>query len=585
MLTQILVFLGVAVVAVPIFQRLGLGAVLGYLAAGVAVGPSGAGLVADAETSLHIGEFGVVFMLFVIGLELQPSRLWQMRVAVFGVGGIQVAITTAVILGLAVGAFSLEFNEALMVGLCLSLSSTALGLKLLTDRNERASPHGRMSFGILLFQDIAAIPIIAFAPLLGTGTNAGPELNPGLIAAVLVAMVVGGRFLVRPVFRFVLMARSHEVSTAATLLLVIGTAELMHVLGLSMALGAFIAGVLLADSEYRHDLEANVEPFKGLFLGLFFIAVGMNANFALLIERPLLVIGLVVGLLLLKFLILFAIARVAKLPSSAAASLGITLGQGGEFAFVAFGAATTVGAVSSSTEELLVVVISLSMMATPIVFFVRDVVIRRLLRGPEAERTYDELHDDGHRVIIAGFGRFGQMIGRILMTRRIPFTALDADPTHVDFLRRFGNRVFYGDATRVELLRAAGAEHAELFILAVQDQAASLATLKAVKANFPHLRIMARARNRYHAIALKRLGVDVVIRDTLMSSLEIARMTLEDLGLPSDDARATVRRFLEYDEDALDKAVGEDDSPETTIKRAQAYTADLEKLFERDAVN
>ncbi len=583
MLTQALIFLGVAVVAVPIFQRLGLGTVLGYLAAGVAVGPSVLGLVDDPKTTLAIGEFGVVFMLFVIGLELEPKRLWDMRASVFGVGSVQVFATAALILPIGIGAAGLPLSEAVMVALCLALSSTALGLKLLNDRNERATPHGRAAFGILLFQDIAAIPIIAFAPLLGTTTEGSPELDAPLITAVLLGMVVAGRFLVRPVFRFVQMARSHEVSTAATLLLVIGTAELMHALGLSMALGAFIAGVLLADSEFRHDLEANVEPFKGLFLGLFFIAVGMNANFALLGEHPLLVAALVTGLLVLKFVVLYGIGRMTRLSGPASATLGITLGQGGEFAFVAFGAATTAGAVTHETEALLVVVISLSMMATPIIFFVRDGVLGRFRkRRGEAAPEWDQLHGDGHRVIIAGFGRFGQIVGRILMTRRIPFTALDADPTHVSFLRRFGNRVFYGDATRVDLLRAAGAEHAELLVIALQDQAASIATLCAAREHFPHLRIIARARNRYHAIALKRKGVDVVMRDTLLSSIEAARTTLESLGLPADDARATARRFLEYDERHLEEAVGEGDDPETLLKRARTYTADLEKILEGD---
>jgi len=582
MLTQALIFLTVAVVAIPIFQRLGLGSVLGYLAAGAAVGPSGLALIADPQETLAIGEFGVVFMLFVIGLELQPSRLWQLRVPVFGFGGLQVLLTGGLIALLGHFAFALPWNEAIMVGGALALSSTALGLKLLTDRNERATPHGRLSFGILLFQDMAAIPLIAFAPLLGDGREAGPHLNGLLIAGVLVGMVVAGRFLVRPAFRFVQMARSHEVSTAATLLLVIGTAQLMHVLGLSMALGAFMAGVLLAESEYRHELEANVEPFRGLFLGLFFVAVGMIADFSRVADHPDVIGALVVGLLLLKFVVLFAVGRLNGLSSAAAVSLGVTLGQGGEFAFVAFGTATVVGAISAEVAAVLIVVISLSMMATPIIFFVRDAVLRRLRHARPDSPRYDELHDSSNTVIIAGFGRFGQIVGRVLRTRHIAFTALDANPEHVEFLRRFGTRVSYGDASRVDILRAAGAEEAQLLVLAIQDVTVSLSVVDAAKRHFPHIKIIARAHDRRHAVALKRAGVLFVVRDTLHSSLEAASAALEKMGLPEREARKTIKAFLEYDEARLEEAVTLDDNPENQRNRAQQYTAELERLFEGD---
>ena len=588
MLTQALVFLGVAVLVVPLFQRLGLGAVLGYLAAGALVGPSILGLVQNPEDTMHVGEFGVVFMLFVIGLELQPGRLWELRRAVFGVGGLQVVATGGAFVALAASVFGLPTGEAVVAGLCLALSSTALGLRLLDDKNERATPHGRLAFAILLFQDLAAIPLIAFAPLLGSNAAGAPPINGLLVGAVLVGMVVAGRFLIRPLFNFVALARSREVSTAATLLLVIGTAQLMTTLGLSMALGAFMAGVLLAESEYRHELEANVDPFKGLFLGLFFIAIGMSVDFGLLAEDPLGVLGLVVGVIALKSVLLFGIGRLAGLRGPAAASLGVTLSQGGEFAFVAFATALDAGALSEPVEKLLVLVVSLSMISTPFIFFVRDLLLGLLRpRRVDAavarpEEPTDVLRDDGHAVIIAGFGRFGQMIGRVLMTRRIPFTALDANPTHVSFLRRFGNRVFFGDASRPDILRAAGAGGANVFILAIHDQSASLATLRAVRTHFPHLKIIARAHNREHALTLMREGVTMVMRDTLLSSMEVARAALEELGLPPLDARDTVRRFLAYDEEHLAQAVLEEDTKAAFERRAQAYTAELERLFEED---
>jgi monovalent cation:proton antiporter-2 (CPA2) family protein len=587
MLTQALVFLAVAVLLVPLFQRLGLGAVLGYLAAGALVGPSVLGLVSDPAETLHIGEFGVVFMLFVIGLELRPARLWEMRRAVFGLGGLQVAATGAALVGVLAFGFRFALTEGFVAGLCLALSSTALGLRLLDDKNERATPHGRLAFAILLFQDLAAIPLIAFLPLLGSDPSRAPAINGAAVLAVLVGMIVAGRTLIRPLFNFVAQARSHEVSTAATLLLVIGTAQLMASLGLSMALGAFMAGVILAESEYRHELEANVDPFKGLFLGLFFIAIGMSVDFGLLSTQPLEVLGLVAAIVLVKTAVLAAIGRLSGLRGPAAASLGVTLSQGGEFAFVAFATAADAGVLSAPSHKLLVLAVSLSMVSTPFIFYFRDLILALVAgRKGRAENVVDAveeaLRDDGHAVMIAGFGRFGQMIGRVLMTRRIPFTALDADPTHVGFLRRFGNRVFFGDASRPDILRAAGAARAQLFILAIHNQSASLATLRTVRAHFPHLKVIARAHNRDHALALMREGVTLVMRDTLMSSLEVARTALEELGLPAIEARDTVRRFLTYDEEHLAQAVHDEDSEAALERRAIAYTAELEQLFEHD---
>ncbi|MFO0679165.1 MAG: monovalent cation:proton antiporter-2 (CPA2) family protein [Polyangiaceae bacterium] len=584
MLTTWAIYLSAAVVAVTLFQRLGLGSVLGYLAAGAIIGPSGFGFVHEVESTMQFAEFGVVLLLFLIGLELQPSRLWKMRNAVFGMGGAQVVLTTAAFLGLGV-VLGFSWRDALVVGLGLAMSSTALATQLLGEKNELGTQHGHVAFSILLFQDVAAIPALALIPMLAPAgaevSHTAPAVRVCTVILVLVALALGGRFLLRPAFRLVASAHSHELSTASGLLVVVGTAMIMHAIGLSMALGAFVAGVLLADSEYRHELEANIEPFKGLLLGLFFMAVGMSANLRLVVQRPFAVLGYVAALVLVKGLVLFLLGKAAKLPTRSANSLAVALSQGGEFAFVIFTVAHDAHVIANDTREVFVVAVTLSMAVTPLLFQLRDRIEKRHAANGE-KRAYDTIEGEGSRVIIAGFGRFGQIVGRLLRLKRIPFTALDASATHVDFLRKFGNRIHYGDASRVDLLRAAHAERADVFVLAIDEFEASMRALKTVQENFPNLRIVARARNRQHAYALLGAGVESVIRENFAGSLEAGRIVLEELGFPSADAKRTVKKFGRYDEEMIRQTYVHRDDEKALIESARKYSAELEKIFEQD---
>ncbi len=583
MLTTSALFLAAAVIAVPIFKRIGLGTVLGYLAAGALIGPAGLGLVQEVEETLHFAEFGVVLLLFLIGLELEPARLWQMRRLVFGIGAAQVGITAALVAAIA-WTFGLAPWVAVVAGLGLSLSSTAFVLQLLGERNELATGHGRAAFGVLLFQDLAAIPMLALVPLLGTARSEGGQpvlLRLALILGALALVVIAGRWLLGPIFRIVASTRSREISTATALLVVIGTALLMQAVGLSAALGAFLAGVLLAHSEYRHELEANIEPFKGLFLGLFFIAVGMSANLALAIERPLLVLGLVLGLVALKLGVVFVLGRLlTERDRPTCVAFAMALSQGGEFAFVIFALATVSGVFEPSLAQLLVVVVTGSMVTTPLLFALRDKWLA-LRRDRGDGRPFDTIEEPG-AVIIAGYGRFGQIVSRVLRTRRVHFTALEASPAQIDFVRRYGNRIHYGDASRVDLLRAAGAEKALAFVLAIDDPEASMRTAEVVRRHFPRLPIVARARNRDHAMALMALGVEHVVRETYASSLEAAQATLETVGFGCPEAREAVRRFRTHDEQLLEEQYGLRGNPDALVASAKRAAAQLERLFEQD---
>jgi len=585
-LPLLVVFLAAAVVAVTVFRRLGLGTVLGYLAAGVLVGPSVLGFAKDVEATLHFAELGVVLLLFLIGLELQPSRLWKMRGAVFGVGTVQVVATGAIVGGLAF-AFGATPAEAGIVGAALALSSTAFAMQTLAEKNELTRPHGRAAFGILLFQDVATIPLLAVVPLLSDVADGAADegtdvwLQTGLVTGVIVGLVLAGRFLLRPLLRFVAQARSHELSTASTLLVVCGTALLMEHIEISMALGAFLAGVLLADSEFRHELEANIEPFKGLLLGLFFMAVGMSADLSVLFASPIVVLALALGLVALKIAILYGIGRWQKLTNRESASLAIAISQGGEFAFVIFGVAVDSTVMRPEVRALLVLMVTLSMVTTPLLFVARDAICRRI-DGSGPQRDFDPMPDRETRVIIAGFGRFGQIIGRILRTKRIPFTALDANAEHIDFLRRFGNETYYGDASRVDLLRTAKADEAEVLVLAVDEFETSMKILETVQHHFPHLKVVARARNRQHAYALFGAGVDAVFRETFESSLSAAQRTLEELGMPSGEAREVARRFGEYDEAQVRATHHLRDDPKALVESAKKYSAELERIFNLD---
>jgi len=583
---QALVFLAATVVALPLFKRLGLGSVLGYLAAGMLIGPWGVGAVSDVESILHFSEFGVVFLLFLIGLELQPSRLWDLRKSVFGLGGLQV-VGTGLLLAAAGMVAGLSASTALIVGMGLSLSSTAFALQLLAEKNELTTEYGRASFSILLFQDLAVIPLLALLPLLGTSES--PSTEPAWLSAlkavgVLVGVVMAGRYVLRPVFKVLASFHSQELFTATALLLVMGTAALVSAVGLSMALGTFLAGVLLADSEFRHELEADIEPFKGLLLGLFFIAVGMSVNIGLVAHNPLRVLGLVLGLVALKAAALFAIGRWAFKSSEQAFSMAIVISQGGEFAFVLFRLAVGYQVMDNALADLMVVVVSLSMVTTPLLFAAYARWLRPRFQK-KVHREFDVAPEQDNPVIIAGFGRVGQVVGRLLRAKRIGFTALDASPEHIDFIKRFGNKIHYGDASRLDLLRAARADKAKIFVLAIDDVEASIRTAETVIQHFPHLTIFARARNRQHTYRLLNLGIKHVMRETWVSSLEMTGELLEELGLTYSEARKTVERFRQHDENLLMAAYPFHKDEKKLAEMAAVARKELESLFEQDAAD
>jgi monovalent cation:proton antiporter-2 (CPA2) family protein len=578
---QIAIFLAATVIAVPLFRRFKLSAVLGYLAAGVVIGPWCLGLFDDVESILHFAEFGVVLLLFVIGLELQPSRLWVMRHTVFGSGAAQVVVTTAV-LAVVARVLGQPWPAALVIAFALSLSSTALILQVLAERGELTARHGRSAFAILLFQDLAIMPALVILPLLAGAGDARFEWRslalPVLAAA---AVVLAGRYALRPALRIIAATRAQEAFTAAALLVVVGTALLFQSVGLSMALGAFIAGVLLADSEYRHELEADIEPFKGLLLGLFFIAVGMSANLGVLLESPLTVLALTLGYLLFKFAAIFVAARLTRHDTATAWRLGVALAGGGEFAFVLFALAAGNGLLSRPTADLLVIVVTLSLVAAPLLIAAADALAGRL-RPAAAAPEFDDIVSEEPRVLIAGFGRFGQIVARVLRARRIRFTALEVSQTQVDFVRRFGNKLYYGDASRLEMLRAAGAEHAELLVLAIDDVEASVRTAEMARRHFPALRILARARNRQHAFRLLDAGVTQIWRETFASSLEVAEAALVALGTSREASAEQVRRFREHDEATLAVQASVQDDETKLIATARASAQQLESLFEAD---
>jgi glutathione-regulated potassium-efflux system protein KefB len=578
-----LVFLLATVIAVPLTKRFRLGSVLGYLVAGVVIGPQLLGLISDTGGVATISEFGVVLMLFVIGLELSPQRLWVMRRSVFGTGMLQVLATSLVIGLVGYYFFGLTTKGAAIIGGSLALSSTAFGLQILAERKEAGSSYGRQAFAILLFQDLAAIPLIAAIPLLANAKHGFDVAASARTVFGILAVVVGGRYLLRPVFRFVARANAVEVSTATALLVVMGTAWLMDLVGVSSTLGAFLAGVLLADSEYRHELESHIEPFKGLLLGLFFISVGMSMDVAMLLSKPLTVALLVGALLVFKGALLWPLGRiVGSLNRADALRLAVLLACGGEFAFVVLKQAQEAMLITAQQQSMLVLVITLSMALTPVL-----VVLAAKTLGAVAEkkptREYDEINTDAPRVIIAGFGRVGQIVGRVLRAQRIPFVALESSVEQMDTLRRFNNTsLFFGDPARADLLRAAQADKAEVFVLATDDPDANLRIARLVRRQYPHLKIIARARNRQHAFRLMDLGVEMPVRETFYSSLKMTRMTLESLGLSSELSNDRVDRFREHDIRLLKaQYLVYDDDVRLTQTSREALT-DLMHIFDAD---
>ncbi|MGB0513429.1 MAG: monovalent cation:proton antiporter-2 (CPA2) family protein [Wenzhouxiangellaceae bacterium] len=587
MLGQAIIFLTCAVVMVPLARRLGLGAVLGYLAGGILIGPWVLGLVSDVDTILHFSELGVVLLLFVIGLELRPQRLRVLRRLILVDGLLQFTLSTLALWLLAVWWLG-DVLQGLLVGVVLALSSTAIGLQMLAEKKQLSAPYGRSAFGILLLQDIAVIPLLALIPLFAGGGDAalsGADLWLALGQTLLIigAIIFGGRYLLRPIFRIIVLSGVREVFVAAVLLVALGTAVLADWAGLSMALGAFLAGLLLSESEFRHELEAGIEPFKGLLLGLFFIAVGMSIDFGRVIAGPGLILGLVLVLMLVKFLVLLVVGRISGLDSRSSLSLAFALPQAGEFGFVLFSVALDEGALSSAIVDPLIVAISISMALTPLMYFINERWVQPRIPddGPPVPEFEGIPDDHGEpQVIIAGLGRVGQIVARNLSMLGIHFTALDFDQKHVDFVRRFGHNVFYGNATNLDVLRAAGADHARLFVLTISDIDISIETARMLRRHFPDLKIHARARNRYHALELKALGVDYVIRETWLSSLDLARHGLRSLGVPN--ASRYIDLFRQHDEQALEEQVQHKDDESELLKIGRRSREQLAELFEED---
>jgi glutathione-regulated potassium-efflux system protein KefB len=591
LLQATVVFLFAAVFTVPLAKRLQLGAVLGYLLAGVLIGPSVLRLITDLESVARLSELGVVLLLFIIGLELSPRRLWVMRRSVFGVGLAQVLLTASVIGAVAWLAFAQPLNAAVVLGLGLALSSTAFGLQMLAERKQLTSPHGRLAFAILLFQDIAAIPLIALLPVIA-GTNELEADQDTLVHLLWVvgsvgAVIIGGRYLLRPVFRIVAKTGLQEISTATALLVVIGTAWLMELAGVSMALGAFIAGLLLADSEYRHELESQIEPFKGLLLGLFFISVGMTADLGVLLREPLVVIGLTLLLVLIKLPLLFLIGlHGGGLDRAHALRLGVVLAAAGEFAFVVFKLAREQGLFEARLHDLLVLAITLSMAITPLLVLVLARWFKTKPASPEVPPEYQRIDSEEPRVVIAGMGRMGQIIARVLRAQRVPYVALDTAVEMIDYGRSLSlghMPIFYGDPLRPEILRAAKVDKAEFFIIATDDPDTNLKTTELVKRLYPHIKVIARARDRQHVHRLLDLGA-VPVRETFHSALEMGRQALLGLGLNEEQAAARIRRFQRHDEEVLAAQHKVYDDDAAVIQTAREARAELAHLFDADLI-
>ncbi|WP_261887352.1 glutathione-regulated potassium-efflux system protein KefB [Vibrio aerogenes] len=573
------VFLSAAAIAVPIAQRAGLGSVLGYLLAGIAIGPWGLGLIRDVDAILHFAEFGVVMLLFLIGLELNPAKLWRMKAPILGLGGAQVVVTSAILAGL-IHISGIPWQASLVIGMGLALSSTAIALRVIEEQKLDKSETGQSGFAVLLFQDIAVIPMLAVLPVLA-GNSAGEWIDVIWMLSGMLGLLIGGRLLLSPLFRFIVMSRVRELFTVAALLLVIGIALIMQKLGLSMALGTFLAGVLLAESEFRHELEVSIEPFKGLLLGLFFIAVGMAVDLGLLFEQPIKIIAAVIALVSIKGLILYLLARLFGTRAKARSNMAAILSQGGEFAFVIFTAAETKGILQPELASFLLVVVSLSMVTTPLLLLVQRKWFERRLNVGNEELAEDvENHDP--RVIIAGFGRFGQIVGRLMYANKIKVTILESDASQIKVLRKYGYQVFYGDASNLELLRAAGADSAEAIVICtdVPDEVMKIVSL--CQQFFPNLRVLARARSRIEAYQLLNHGIENYSRETFLGALDLGRQVLVELGVHPYQAKRAESHFRKLDNAMLKELLPLHNEDKQLSIRAREARKDLEEIFGRE---
>jgi monovalent cation:proton antiporter-2 (CPA2) family protein len=590
--SQAFVYLLSAVLAVPLAKRLGLGSVLGYLLAGVAIGPFVLGLTGAAGSDvMHYAEFGVVMMLFLIGLELDPAKLWQLRGSIFGLGGSQVGGVSA-LCAIAAIACGLGWKEGVAIGLVLAMSSTAIVLQSLGERGLLKTPGGQNIFSVLLFQDIAVIPILALLPLLGSrivaadahGIASLPVWARTLATLGAVALVIlVGRYALRPIFRFIAISRLREVFTAMALLLIVGVILLMETVGLSPALGAFLAGVVLANSEYRHELEADIEPFKGLLLGLFFISVGANLDFALVASQPGVVAGIVAGLVVIKSAVHFTLSRIWKMTTSDSSLFSLGLAQGGEFAFVLLSFCLQLGVLPESVVKPLIVSVAITMAIAPLLLLVHERFVVPRLCHDQTEREPDKIDEHNNQAIVIGFGRFGHVVGRLLRANGYRITVLDNDGEQVDMLRNFGLKAFYGDATRLELLEAAGARNAKLIVLNLAGEERSLRIVHLVKEHFPHLKILARAHSREHAYELLNAGVKHVFRETLDSALALGVEALRMLGMRGRQAIRAARIFRELDEAAVREMAKVNLDSDEYVSLARKHIQNLDDVLAADA--
>ena len=583
MMLDATIFLGAAVILIPLAKRFGIATVLGYLFTGLLLGPSFLKVAGNPDDLLHFSEFGVVLLLFIIGLELQPSRLWALRQQIFVLGGLQVIVTGVVLMLLSWYFLDIRLSHSFVIGFGLALSSTAFVLQLLGEKKQLATTHGQQAFTILLFQDIAVIPLLAALPFLSGAQEQNYDwIYFAKVISIFVGMIFVSRFVVRPFFKFVASSNVTELLTATALFIILGVSLLMNYIGLSMALGAFLTGVLLADSEYRHELEASIEPFKGLLLGLFFMSVGMLTNVKLIVAKPFLIIGLAVLLMLIKFVVLTIIARLMGNKNESSIRLGVTLAQGGEFAFVLFSVATAQHLLTREQQNILNLVVTVSMAMTPLAFLLLEKIGDPIFAKAKPSKEYDKIPNHEHAVVIAGFGRVGQIIGRVLRMHNIEFTAIEKSANQVDFVRKFGNQVYYGNPKNPEILRAAGLENAKVFIIAIGDIELSETVAAYAVRNYPHLTILARAKNREHYYRLRDAGVKYIWRETYLSSLDMSRETLEVLGMEPKTARKTVQMFRDYDDALIERqrAIYEDEAE--MIASAQSAIQELESLFDSD---
>ena len=542
----ILIFTAAAILFVPLFRKLNMGAILAYLFAGVSIGPHFLGLITDTKVILQFSELGVVFLLFVIGLELAPSRLWALRKAIFGLGLLQL-IGSGFALALLAQLFGVGFSVSIIAGFGLALSSTAFSVQLLDENNQMNTAYGQGAFAILMLQDLAVVPLLALLSFMAASESAVFSILGALKSVgVVLAIVVLGPYVVRHSLRLIANSRTQEVFTAMALFIVLGTAVLLESIGLSMGMGAFLAGVLLANSEYRHELEVSLMPFKGLLLGLFFMAVGMSLDLPILTENLFSILGITAGFIFIKIAIVYLAAKLFKYPTESALSMAILLPQGGEFAFVLFNSALEKGIMDAQLTSLLNASVILSMAATPFLFYFNK---RFLKKSSEiSERPYDKIESTDEEVIIAGFGRFGQIVARVLRAQKIKFIILEHDATQVETARKFGSKVYYGDASRSDIIESAGANKIKTFVLAIDDVESSVATAKMIRHRFPHIEIIARARNRRHALELMELGVKSIHRETFLTSLAVAKETLLKMGLNSTDIDRRLEKFRAQDE-------------------------------------